>query len=92
MSTTLESSSHLVNYFLIIFQFELTILLDYESHLWDEFFYPVQHWGLVNGAIAGKHRHWSPVSLVHFSATATQASQAYSDYISAIVVIGFRRC
>ena len=30
----------------------------YESHLWDELFYPVQHWGPVNGAIAGKRRDW----------------------------------
>ena len=33
---------------------------NYESHLWDasEFFYPVEHWGPVNGTIAGKCRDW----------------------------------
>ena len=38
------------------------IIIDYESHLWDEFFYPVQCWGPVNGAIAGKPRTWNPGS------------------------------
>ena len=35
---------------------------DYESHLWDEFFCALTHWGPVNGTIAGKRRNWYPGS------------------------------